>query len=56
VDPSGGVVTYRELADRADRFGRGSQEPGLKPGDEKRPCRRAYREVELHRPADPAET
>src|SRR6187431_1515573 len=33
VDPDGGVVTYRELADRADRFGRGFQELGLEPGD-----------------------
>jgi long-chain acyl-CoA synthetase len=33
VDPDGGVVTYRELADRADRFGRGFRELGLEPGD-----------------------
>jgi long-chain acyl-CoA synthetase len=33
VDPDGGVVTYRELAERADQFGRGFQELGLVPGD-----------------------
>ncbi|CAM4260530.1 acyl-CoA synthetase [Kibdelosporangium persicum] len=33
VDPDGTVVTYRELADRANRFGRGLQARGLEPGD-----------------------
>ncbi|GAB3904966.1 acyl-CoA synthetase [Kibdelosporangium lantanae] len=33
VDPDGGVVTYRELADRANRFGRAFQALGLTPGD-----------------------
>jgi long-chain acyl-CoA synthetase len=33
IDPDGGVVTYRDLADRANRFARGFQALGLKPGD-----------------------
>jgi long-chain acyl-CoA synthetase len=33
IDPDGGRVTYRELAARADRFGRGLQKLGLRPGD-----------------------
>ncbi|MFC0108557.1 acyl-CoA synthetase [Kibdelosporangium aridum] len=33
VDPDGAVVTYQELATRANRFGRGLQELGLQPGD-----------------------
>jgi long-chain acyl-CoA synthetase len=33
VDPDGGMVSYRELAERADRFGRGFQALGLRPGD-----------------------
>ncbi|MEV4316607.1 acyl-CoA synthetase [Actinocrispum sp. NPDC049592] len=33
IDPDGGVVTYRELADRANRYGRGLQELGLQTGD-----------------------
>jgi long-chain acyl-CoA synthetase len=33
IDPDGGVVTYRELAERANRFGRGFQALGLEPGD-----------------------
>jgi long-chain acyl-CoA synthetase len=33
VDPDGGVVTYGELADRANRFGRGFRALGLTPGD-----------------------
>ncbi|TCO46692.1 acyl-CoA synthetase [Actinocrispum wychmicini] len=33
IDPDGEVVTYRELADRANRFGRGFQSLGLQAGD-----------------------
>src|SRR5437764_9452302 len=33
VDPSGREVTYRELAATADRYGRGLQAMGLRPGD-----------------------
>ncbi len=33
IDPDGGAVTYRELADRANRYGRGFQELGLEAGD-----------------------
>jgi len=33
VDPSGREVTYRELAATADRYGRGLQALGLRPGD-----------------------
>ncbi|ONI70750.1 acyl-CoA synthetase [Actinosynnema sp. ALI-1.44] len=33
VDPDGAVVTYGELAARANRYGRGLQELGLTPGD-----------------------
>jgi long-chain acyl-CoA synthetase len=33
VDPDGRELTYRELADAADRYGRGFQAMGLQPGD-----------------------
>jgi long-chain acyl-CoA synthetase len=33
VDPDGRRLTYRELADAADRYGRGFQAMGLRPGD-----------------------
>ncbi len=33
VEPDGGVVTYAELAREADRYGRGLQALGLRPGD-----------------------
>jgi long-chain acyl-CoA synthetase len=33
VDPDGREITYRELAATADRYGRGFQEIGLRPGD-----------------------
>jgi long-chain acyl-CoA synthetase len=33
VDAMGGLLTYRELAARADRYGRGLQGLGLAPGD-----------------------
>ncbi|NCU16091.1 AMP-binding protein, partial [Lactobacillus paracasei] len=33
IDPSGATVTYDELAARADRYGRGLQALGLRPGD-----------------------
>jgi long-chain acyl-CoA synthetase len=33
VDPDGTEVTYRQLADAADRYGRGFQTLGLRPGD-----------------------
>src|SRR5215469_13769725 len=33
IDPDGVVVSYGELAGRADQIGRGLQELGLKPGD-----------------------
>jgi long-chain acyl-CoA synthetase len=33
IDPDGEMVTYQDLADRANRFGRGFQALGLRPGD-----------------------
>ena len=33
VDPDGRQVTYGELAAAADRYGRGFQAMGLRPGD-----------------------
>jgi long-chain acyl-CoA synthetase len=33
IDPDGGVVTYAELAARANRYGRGLRALGLSPGD-----------------------
>jgi long-chain acyl-CoA synthetase len=33
VEPDGGTVSYAELAARADRYGRGLQALGLRPGD-----------------------
>jgi long-chain acyl-CoA synthetase len=33
IEPDGGVVSYAELAARADQIGRGLQELGLRPGD-----------------------
>src|SRR5258708_19285923 len=33
IEPDGGVVSYAELAARADQIGRGLQAPGLRPGD-----------------------
>jgi acyl-CoA synthetase (AMP-forming)/AMP-acid ligase II len=33
VEPDGRVVTYAELAGEADRYGRGLQALGLRPGD-----------------------
>ena len=33
IEPDGGTVSYAELAARADRYGRGLQALGLRPGD-----------------------
>ncbi|MCW2933005.1 MAG: AMP-dependent synthetase and ligase, partial [Actinomycetia bacterium] len=33
IEPDGGVVSYAELAARADQIGRGLQALGLRPGD-----------------------
>ncbi len=33
IEPAGGAVGYAELAARADRYGRGLQALGLRPGD-----------------------